>query len=420
MIFDANTTSLGSSIPMAEGYNGAEGIALALVESARNDYAMFRAMLDADARELSLRKNGYVSESEIMALTEATGGSIFKKIADLFKKLVAKIKGIFSNFIARFRGLYMKDKDLVKKYGNQIIRKSNIGNLEVKWRKLKSGNSFETIAKMYDSADNTVDEAIDKIDSQQWDTDVAKRWNKVTDDGTIDSAADYREKCMEEAFEDDSPETYKISEIGGIRKIINEFETASKLISKMESNVKKITLKLDKKVKEYDKKANDAAKEYRQVADNDPEKSTKKTESETASHEYDMAVVVNDFTLAECNVNIEVTKIYYKQLKAAFMKAATANNDKLEESAIYAQAVAEAAEQEVEDVISGAISKEELSKINNASKDVIDADVSSDPDKLVYDSDYYTDNQSYVKTDGYKDSTIVGTEESGFFSSLLY
>ena len=416
MIFDANTTSLGSSIPMAEGYNGAEGIALALVESARNDYAMFRAMLDADARELSLRKNGYVSESEIMALTEATGGSIFKKIADLFKKLVAKIKSIFSNFIARFRGLYMKDKDLVKKYGNQIIRKSNIGNLEVKWRKLKSGNSFETLTTKCD-IDSELADFEKGVSDATWDSDVDKRWNNITGS---DSASEYKEKLEEELWEDESPETYKISELGGIRRIVNEFDGGQKAISKFESSVKKLTSRLDKKVKEYDKKANEAAKEYRQVADNDPSKSTKEAESERASHEYDMAVVLNDATLVYANVEIDALKIYYKQLKAAFMKAATANNDKLEESAIYAQAVAEAAEQEVEDVISGAISKEELSKINNASKDVIDADVSSDPDKLVYDPDYYTDNQSYVKTDGCKDSTIVGTEESGFFGSLLY
>lgn len=416
MIFDANTTSLGSSIPMAEGYNGAEGIALALVESARNDYAMFRAMLDADARELSLRKNGYVSESEIMALTEATGGSIFKKIADLFKKLVAKIKGIFSNFIARFRGLYMKDKDLVKKYGNQIIRKSNIGNLEVKWRKVKGDPSFETLTTKYD-IDSELADFEKAVSAATWDSDVDKRWNNMTGS---DSASEYKGDLEEKVWEDESPETYKISELGGIRRIVNEFDGGQKAISKFESSVKKLTSRLDKKVKEYDKKANEAAKEYRQVADNDPSKSTKEAESERASHEYDMAVVLNDATLVYANVQIDTVKIYYKQLKAAFMKAATANNDKLEESAIYAQAVAEAAEQEVEDVISGAISKEELSKINNASKDVIDADVSSDPDKLVYDSDYYTDNQSYVKTDGYKDSTIVGTEESGFFGSLLY
>ena len=41
MIFNSNTTSLGSTIPMAEGYDGSIGCAKALIESAQNDYAMF-------------------------------------------------------------------------------------------------------------------------------------------------------------------------------------------------------------------------------------------------------------------------------------------------------------------------------------------------------------------------------------------
>ena len=186
MIFDANTTSLGSSIPMAEGYDGAVGVAQALIESARNDYAMFRAMLNADARELSLRKSGYVAESEILALQEATGGSIWKKIADLFKKLIAKIKSIFANFLAKFRGLYMKDKELVKKYGSQVIRKSNINNLEVKWRKLKSGNTFATLTDVYD-ADASVSDLEGKVNSASWKSDLEDRWKEVC---TCDNASD--------------------------------------------------------------------------------------------------------------------------------------------------------------------------------------------------------------------------------------
>ena len=50
MIFNMNT-NYSNNIPMAEGYDGSIGCAKALVESARNDYAMFRAMLESDARE---------------------------------------------------------------------------------------------------------------------------------------------------------------------------------------------------------------------------------------------------------------------------------------------------------------------------------------------------------------------------------
>lgn len=413
MIFDANTTSLGSSIPMAKGYDGAVGVAQALIESARNDYAMFRAMLNADARELSLRKSGYVAESEILALQEATGGSIWKKIADLFKKLIAKIKGIFANFLAKFRGLYMKDKDLVKKYGNQVIRKSNIGNLEVKWRKLKSGNTFATLADTYD-ADASANELDKKVSSSLWKSDLEDRWKEVCG---CDNASDYTEKILEEVWEDDSPETYKISEIGGIRNLITEFDGGQKAINKFENSVKKVTSKLDKKVKDYNKKADDAAKAYKDA--DDATKNQKESESTDASHAYDMAVVVNDVMLVGMNTNIEIIKEYYKQLKSAFMKAVTVNNDKLAESSIYAQAVAEAAEQEVEDVISGALDADGREML--ASTSIADQDLNpGDGYELGYSPNKYSDD--YVTPDeaGEKKSTIVGTEESSIFSSLLY
>ena len=120
MIFNTNTTSLGSSIPMAEGYDGSIGCAKALVESARNDYAMFRAMLD-------------VNESEVYALSEATVGGIWSKIKELIQKLIAKIKSIFANFLAKFKSLYASDKKLIKDYGTKVIRK-RLDKMEIKWR----------------------------------------------------------------------------------------------------------------------------------------------------------------------------------------------------------------------------------------------------------------------------------------------
>ena len=75
------------------------------------------------------------------------------------------------------------------------------------------------------------------------------------------------------------------------------------------------------------------------------------------------------------------------------MKAVTVNPKKLEESSVYAQAVAEAAETEVEDVITGALSKSEIEDLSAATTDVKDADVKDDPDALTYAPDCYTDDE---------------------------
>lgn len=419
MIFDANRTSLGSSIPMAEGYDGTVGVAQALIESARNDYAMFRAMLDADARELSLRKSGYVAESEILALQEATGGSIWKKIAELFNKLIAKIKGIFANFLAKFRGLYMKDKELVKKYADQIMRKSNIGKMEIKWRKTTNGITKKVITELIPDTEVNGLEALTNIST--WDEDIDKRWRSVTKNHKFigkecDDASDVKEVLEKKVWADDSPDTYEFKDIfsGGARELIATFDGFSKLISDYEKSVKKTTSELDKKVKEYNKLANEAAKTYRET-DNDENKEA----SDKASKTYDMAVVVNDVLLIVYNFYLDAGKELYKQTKAVFMKAVTVNNDKLAESSIYAQAVAEAAEQEVEDVISGALDadgREMLASTSIASQDLNPGDGY----ELGYDPSNYSDNFVTPDKAGYKDATTVGTEESSIFSSLLY
>lgn len=422
MIFDANTTSLGSSIPMAEGYDGTVGVAKALIESARNDYAMFRAMLNADARELSLRKSGYVAESEILALQEATSGGIFKKIADLFKKLIAKIKGIFAKFLAKFRSLYMSDKKLIKEYGDQITRKSNIGKMEIKWRKTKIGtDKFDKL-----NPANQVNKLAGAVDPTKWDADVDKRWENITE--TLDgikkkcsNAAEVEEVLEDLTWEDSSPEKYECKDIfSGGRDIVSRLDGFSKIISDYEKSVNKTTNELSKKVKEYDTTANTKAKEFINAdKTNKTAYDNAETASTNANLEYDMAVVVNDVMLTMYNFYIDAGKEMYKQTKAVFMKAATVNNDKLAESSIYAQAVAEAAEQEVEDVISGALDADGREML--ASTSIADQDLNpGDGYELGYSPNKYSDD--YVTPDeaGEKKSTIVGTEESSIFSSLLY
>lgn len=422
MIFDANRTSLGSSIPMAEGYDGTVGVAQALIESARNDYAMFRAMLDADARELSLRKSGYVAESEILALQEATSGSIWKKIAELFNKLIAKIKGIFANFLAKFRGLYMKDKQLVKTYADQIMRKSNIGKMEIKWRKTKDTNIKNLIATKLEPS-SEVNSLMGSVTVDKWNEDTDERWKKVTQANSkigkeCSDAAEVKEALEDKIWEDDSPNKYEFEDIfSGARELVVAFDGFGKLISDYEKSVKKTTSELDKKVKEYNKLANDAAKAFKDA--DDATKDQKEQESTKANRTYDMAVVVNDVMLTVYDFYIEAAKEMYKQTKAVFMKAVTVNNDKLAESSIYAQAVAEAAEQEVEDVISGALDadgKEMLASTSIASQDLNPGDGY----ELGYDPSNYSDNIVTPDKAGYKDATTVGTEESSIFSSLLY
>jgi hypothetical protein len=398
MIFSNNSTALGAgSIPMAEGYDCSFGPALALVEGARNDYAMFRAMLNVESRELQIRNEsaGYVTEGEIAALQEATGSGIWTKIKELFSKLVAKIKAIFHNFMAKLNSLTKSDKEMVKKYEKEILRKTNIGNLEVKWRKVK------TSPIEYISTDEVKGfESLEK-EAANWKEEADERFKFYA--GVEPS--EFEQENMDTYFDDE--ETLQVKEInGGIRGICSYLSAFDKKMSNVTKFVNKITSKLTKLVNEANKAADQKAKDK---ASDD--------EIKTANHVYDMAVAYQDVTLKDCSVTMDAIKIEYKQNKAAFMKAIAANDKKLEESAVLLNAIAEEAEQEVEDVISGSINDVDLTNTNNASTNVLDPGVSSDPDELVY-----ADDPDYTEADtaGTVDTNVNSREESAFFGKMLY
>jgi len=417
MIFGNNTTSLGAStIPMAEGYDCSYGAALALVESARNDYAMFKAMIGADYREMGIRKEaaeGYVQEGEIEILTEAVGGGIFKKIAELFRKLVAKIKAIAHTFMSKINGIVMKDKDLVKKYQKELLTKKNVNNLEVKWRKIKDKSVVNF---------GLVDTAGFKK-SEGWSEEADERlkvyMRKAA--GSCDTVTEYKNGLIEAALDDQ--DTVKLSEVGGISTIMSYISNYASESKKMQTNINKSTTALEKLVKEYEKKVVTAGNGVATAAKNDgagaDSVTTAQGDLETARKEYDMAQAYQTIMLTNVQTCAEVETIIYKQNKAAFMKAISAGAKKLEESTLL-DAIAEAAEQEVEDVIADALSDEEISKICTASKNVKDGDVSDCPNANTYGPDCYTANPSYTPAAGTVDTEINSKEESAFFGQMLY
>lgn len=413
MIFNSNTTALGAStIPMAEGYDCSYGVSLALVESARNDFAMFQALVQADYKEMSICKEstGVVMEGEISALHEAVGGGIFKKIAELFKKLVAKIKAIIHNFVAKIRGLYMKDKDLVKRYWKTVTdKKDRLDKLEIKWR--NKTDKYDSVTKF--DAEITFDENV-KYSDDEWE----RVSTYLSNDVKAESLSEYHKEALKTAFEEEK--VVKLGEVGGINEIMDYLNKYETVIKSFETNSKKITDKLAAKVKEYETKASKASN----TASADTTNKEKADEYESANHTYEMAKAYQSAQLAIIDIAMKANTIMYKQNKAAFMKAVVANKDKLKESAEYLNAVAEAEEQKVDDVITTAMSDEEISDLSAATVDVKDADVKDDPDALTYAPDCYTQNadMSDEDVDGTVD-TCVGdgkVEESAYFGKLFY
>lgn len=432
MIFGNNMTALGASnIPMAEGYDCSFGPSLALVESARNDFAMFKAMLQSDFREASIMKEsstGYVQEAEVAALHEAVGGGIFKKIAELIKKLIAKLKALFTNLIARFRGLYMKDKDLVNKYHSAIMKKgSKINNVEVKWRKAKDSSNVDIDVSGLEemvSELQALTSDIEKMDTSTWDTNKSN-WEKMSiimsKSGDLPKAAadasssesEFTNNYIDELFDDE--ETGKLSEFSSYVKVASFLKDYNSKLNKYNSAQKKVESILSKTVKEFEKKAINVANNS-----DDTEKADK--ELNKAQVQYDYAQVSQSAILLMFRATTQVMTILYKQNKAAFMKCVTANVDKLDESAIYLDAIGEAAEQEVEDVISAAMTSEEISKISAASTDITDGMEAKCGNALAHgiDDSCCTRPTEKAKADGEIDTNIDSKIESAYFGQLLW
>ena len=311
MIFSPNTTTLGvSNIPIDETYAVPYGANLALVESARNDMAMFTAMIQADHKEMAIcrESTGYVQEGEIAALHEAVGGGIFKKIAELFKKLIAKIKSIFHNFMARIASLSKDTKAMVKKYRKELTLKSNLGKLEVKWRKINTSLADKvltfTVSEEFGQAkavSNYKDEYSDRI--KEYMSDGVKE----------DSIDDYKKEKINKIL--DSEETLELKDIGGISHVMTWLDNYDAKLKTMNKNIKDAESKLNKVVDYYSKKVDKVA--GASFAKEDKDKTYSGTDAygnedkvdnigqdqvNDAKKQYEMAQAYNDVITADIGV----------------------------------------------------------------------------------------------------------------------
>lgn len=114
-------TSLGTNydVPADESYTYPNGFARIMSEAAQNDLNLFSALIARDFEEAAMIQEGYGGFSEEVITEGVT--DIFKKIKEMFLKLLAKIKGIFKSFMAKFDSVFMKDsKDYYEKYKKYV------------------------------------------------------------------------------------------------------------------------------------------------------------------------------------------------------------------------------------------------------------------------------------------------------------
>lgn len=126
----------GSSINVeaAYGYDKEYSAMQTLVECNQNELTLFTGLIQTDFQEASMIHEG-ASIEDIHSLQESVIGDFFKKLKDLFMKLLSKIKAIFHGFIAKFDSVFMKSsKAFAKKYRQEILTK-DLGDATIQYSK---------------------------------------------------------------------------------------------------------------------------------------------------------------------------------------------------------------------------------------------------------------------------------------------
>jgi len=117
-----------------EAYDDISGAYALLEDNARNEQAMFEALIVFDIEEARC-KHGIVSESAYEVMTEGAISNIWEKIKSFVKKVWEKIKGIFIHFMTKLNSYIMKDgKAFVAKYKKYVTTKE-FSKFKYKWRK---------------------------------------------------------------------------------------------------------------------------------------------------------------------------------------------------------------------------------------------------------------------------------------------
>lgn len=387
------------AIAANESYVGAIGAYQMMEESSINQNAIFNHVLGCDFVEAQA-DHGFVSESTLEAVNEASESGIFGKVIAFFQKLIEKIKGIINNMIKKIQAMFTKDgKKLVNKFKKQVQQKINNGEFndqfKYKWNKFNEAMTPEKTAKLDDKFFNVKakvgggdygirglltfasindqeqdlhkDDATDqdKQDLQDLYDDAEKTDNHSLNQITSDALSDYKDaalsawlgtsttvsdfaKDVDEKFFPDGVEQEEGLSNARLSSIISFLENDSKTVSALEKS-KSLTEKHIKN--KWIKPAQDLNKKMNNL-------SSKKSfrTSGAIARAVSSNVITMGNALTACSTMIYAAwgaafKKNYAQCRAVFIKAATYNKKSAKNEAAMLEAVVDVSNYEVDQMM---------------------------------------------------------------------
>lgn len=128
MLYTQYGAGTGAVVEADTSYCGVDGCMRMVLESIQNEHDTFNMLIAGDFAEAADRANGVYTESSY--ITEGVLSNIFQKVADFFKKILAKIKGIIKSIIDNIKMRFTKSgKELWNKYYKTVQSKMNKGDL---------------------------------------------------------------------------------------------------------------------------------------------------------------------------------------------------------------------------------------------------------------------------------------------------
>jgi len=243
-ITENELSGIGGSIHVEAdtNYSGAIGAQLLVAEGFANDFALFGAGVRADAKEVTMVKEG-AGEEAISTLQEGAVGNFYNKLKEIVKRIIAKIKGIFTGFIAKMQAWMGRDGRKFFDAHKKDIFGKNIDGLKFRYSKSISGKALIDPANI--TATNPSDE--DKETSDL----VEEYLGELTDGKCKDKGTfrkDFHGVCFDE--EDKSYEA-KTSEVAEYVKFISGKDDiiagAKKAVANCEKTLTAYARALDKR-----------------------------------------------------------------------------------------------------------------------------------------------------------------------------
>jgi len=244
MIFNEMNNTTASSYEAVNESPYELGIGGALMHVYENE-CNYNALMKAAA--LSEMKYYNENGGDLFVQEAGAFAGFLNKVKEFFKKIIEKIKSIAKKFIARIAQFTMKDKEFVKKYQNDLVRR-DLKDFEFNGYKFPSwkGNTSTTGAVSGVKEDGSDDnDALNDV--------IEKNRGNIVG-GSAMTEAEYRDELKEKLYGD--KDDIKVN-IRAELNVISETKNLTKAAEKEEKDIIKgiedIIKKLETEAKDIDK-----------------------------------------------------------------------------------------------------------------------------------------------------------------------